>query len=118
MLIDLDNTVLNNLYYLLGVRVEIEFSSNRLADASMNLSESARLFGVSIGQKYVQRIAVLRATDKFTQLFGLQALRLHPLKGNRAGQYSLSLTGNYRLIIEKVKEDKVLILDVEDYHGN
>ncbi len=56
--------------------------------------------------------------DKFTQLYGHRALRLHPLKGNRAGQYSITLTGNYRLIVEKVKEDKVRIVDVEDYHGN
>ncbi len=98
--------------------MNIEFLSNRLADASMSLSEASRLFGVSIGRKYIQRLAVLRATDKFIQLYGLRALKLHPLKGNRAGQYSMTLTGNYRLIIEKVKEDKVRIIDVEDYHGN
>ena len=64
------------------------------------------------------RLAVLKATGKFTQLFGHRALRLHPLKGNRAGQYAMTLTGNYRLIIEKVQEDRVRILDVEDYHGD
>ena len=98
--------------------MDVEFLSNRLADASVNLSEASRLFGVSIGRKYIQRLAVLRATDKFIQLYGLRALRLHPLKGNRAGQYSMTLTGNYRLIIEKVQKDIVRIIDVEDYHGN
>ena len=98
--------------------MKIEFSSNRLADASVNLSEASRLFGVPIGRKFIQRLAVLRATDKFTQLHGHWALRLHPLKGKRAGQYAMTLTGNYRLIIEKVQEDRVRILDVEDYHGD
>jgi len=98
--------------------VEIDFSSNRLANASVSLSEASRLFGIPIGRKYIQRLAVLRATDKFTQLYGYKALKLHPLKGNRAGQYSLTLTGNYRLIIEKIQEDKVRIMDVEDYHGD
>ncbi len=98
--------------------MQIEFSTNRLAAASVSLSEASRLFGVPIGRKYIQRLAVLRAMDKFTQLYGHRALRLHPLKGNRAGQYSITLTGNYRLIVEKVKEDKVRIVDVEDYHGN
>jgi len=98
--------------------VELEFASNRLADAAVNLSEASRLFGVPIGRKYIQRLAVLRAADNFPQLYGLRALRLHPLKGNRAGQYAITLTGNYRLIIEKVKEDKIRIMDVEDYHGN
>jgi len=98
--------------------VDIEFSSNRLASASVNLSEASRFYGVTIGRKYIQRLAILRATDKFTQLYGHRALRLHLLKGNRGGQYSITLTGNYRLIIEKVQEDKVRIMDVEDYHGD
>ncbi|MBM3154452.1 MAG: hypothetical protein FJ008_03875 [Chloroflexi bacterium] len=96
----------------------MEFSSNRLADASVNFSEASRLFGVPLGRKYIQRLAILRAVDKFTELYGHRALRLHPLKGNRTGQYSIALTGNYRLIIEKVDEDRVRIMDVEDYHGD
>ncbi len=98
--------------------MEIEFSSKRLSNASTNLSEANRLFGVPIGRKYIQRLAILRAIDKFGQLYGLQALRLHPLKGNRSGQYAIMLTGNYRLIIEKIKEDAVRIVNVEDYHGD
>ena len=96
----------------------IEFSSHRLEAASMSLSEAGRLFGIPIGRKYIQRLAVLRATDKFSELYGHRALRLHSLKGNRTGQYSIIITGNYRLILEKIGEDRVLIIDVEDYHGN
>jgi len=40
------------------------------------------------------------------------------LKGNRAGKYAIILSGNYRLIIEKIKEDAVQIMSVEDYHGD
>ena len=98
--------------------MHIEFSSHHLAEASVNLSEASRLFGVPIGRKYIQRLAVLRAADKFAQLYGHRALRFHPLKGNRTGQYSITLTGNYRLVVEKIEEDKVRIVDVEDYHGN
>ena len=98
--------------------MEIEFSSNHLMDASLNISEASRLFGVPIGRKYIQRLAILMAVEKFSQLYGFQALRLHPLKGNRTGQYAITLTGNYRLIVEKIREDKVNILDVEDYHGD
>lgn len=98
--------------------MKIELASHRLVDASVSLSEASRLFGVPIGRKYIQRLAILRATDKFAQLYGHRALRLHPLKGNRAGQYAITLTGNYRLIIERVEEDRVRILEVEDYHGD
>ena len=96
----------------------IEFSSHRLEAASMSLSEAGRLFGIPIGRKYIQRLAVLRATDKFSELYGHRALRLHSLKGNRTGQCSIIITGSYRLILEKIGEDRVLIIDVEDYHGN
>lgn len=30
----------------------------------------------------------------------------------------MALTGNYRLIVEKAEEDRVRIMDVEDYHGD
>ncbi len=98
--------------------MEIVFATSRLAEASLSLSEATRLFGAPIGRKYIQRVAVLRAIDKFTQLYGHKALRLHPLKGSRAGQHAMTLTGNYRLIIERVSEDSVRILAVEDYHGD
>ena len=98
--------------------MNIEFSSHRLQEASINLSEANRLFGVPIGRKYIQRLAILRATEKFTELFGHRALRLHPLKGERTGEYAMTLTGNFRLIVEKIREDTVRIINVEDYYGN
>jgi len=98
--------------------VELEFASKRLASASINFSEAGRLFGVPIGRKYIQRLGLLRAADKFSGLFAFQALKLHPLKGVRDGQYAITLTGNYRLIIERIQEDKIRVMDVEDYHGD
>lgn len=98
--------------------MDIEFSTNRLAKASVSLAEASRLFGVPVGRKYIQRLAVLRATERFTHLYGHRALRFYALKGDRAGQYSMTLTGDYRLVVEKVKEDRVRILEVEDYHGD
>lgn len=98
--------------------MKLEFSSHRLADASVSLAEASRLFGIPIGRKFIQRLAVLRATDRFAHLYGHRALRLHPVKGNRTGQYAITLTGNYRLIMDRIAEDTVRIIDVEDYHGD
>lgn len=62
----------------------------------------------------------------------LPAARLHPLKGDRKGQFAVDAKHPYRLIFESnhdpipVKEDggvdlskvtSVIILEVEDYHG-
>ena len=46
------------------------------------------------------------------------ALITEPGKGDRSGQYAMTLTGNFRLIIEVVSDDTVRILGVEDYHGD
>lgn len=98
--------------------MEIGFATNRLSTASQSLSEATRLFGLPSGRKYIQRLAIIRAVEKFNQLYGHRALRLHPLRGDRVGQYAMTLTGNFRLIIERVSEDRVRILGVEDYHGD
>jgi proteic killer suppression protein len=98
--------------------VYIDFSSNQLSAAAVSFSVASRLLGIPIGRKFIQRLAIIRSADSFTELFGFQSLRLHPLKGNRAGQFSITLTANYRLIVEKLKEDHILIVEVEDYHGN
>jgi proteic killer suppression protein len=98
--------------------VEIEFKDRRLRAASQSVTEAGRQFGVPIGRKYIQRLAVLRATERFSELFGHRALRLHSLHGNREGQFAMTLTGNLRLIVEQLAADRVRILEVEDYHGN
>ncbi len=98
--------------------MDIEYATRRLTVASQSLSEAGRLFGVPIGRKYFQRLAVLRAVDEFEELYGHRALRLHPLTGDGAGQFALLLTGNYRLIIERISRYKIRVLNVEDYHGD
>jgi toxin HigB-1 len=42
--------------------------------------------------------------------------RLHPLKGDRRGAWSVWVTGNYRLTFRIDGED-VMDVDLEDYHG-
>jgi len=71
----------------------------------------------TIGRKYIQRLAILRAADKFSTLW-VSGIKTTSIKRKPERPYSITLTGNYRLIIEKVREDKVSIVDVEDYHGD
>jgi toxin HigB-1 len=42
--------------------------------------------------------------------------RLHPLKGERRGEWSVSVSGNYRITFRVDAED-VSDLDFEEYHG-
>jgi len=98
--------------------LDIEYATGKLAAAARSYQEALRLYGTIIGRKYHQRLMVLRSVGTVEELYGHRALRLHPLKGDRAGQLALTLTGNYRLVIEKVRKDTVRIMSVEDYHGD
>ena len=42
-------------------------------------------------------------------------LGCHPLKGERKGEYSVEVNGNWRVVF-KVEEPNVLDVDLEDYH--
>ncbi len=41
--------------------------------------------------------------------------RLHELHGNRAGTWSIVVTGNYRLTFT-IEDEQVHDVDLEDYH--
>jgi toxin HigB-1 len=41
--------------------------------------------------------------------------RLHPLKGNLAGRWSITVSGNWRLTFE-FRDGNAYVLDYEDYH--
>jgi proteic killer suppression protein len=45
----------------------------------------------------------------------LPGYRFHPLKGNRARTYSVTVTGNFRITFAFDGEDAVRV-DLEDYH--
>ena len=62
------------------------------------------------------RIKILKSVD------GLEKLRLypghfHPLRGDRAGEWACSLDQPYRLIFSYVPENKVVIIEIVNYHG-
>lgn len=60
--------------------------------------------------------ALLRLSDgPLPEAMALPGYRLHPLKGDRVGMWSVWITGNYRLTFEIDGEDATNV-DLEDYH--
>ena len=45
----------------------------------------------------------------------LPGWRLHELKGNRAGQWSITVSGNWRVVFEFV-DSHAYVVSYEDYH--
>jgi toxin HigB-1 len=57
----------------------------------------------------------LESAEALSQVATLPGWRLHSLKGSRKGQYSISVTGNWRITF-RVQGSTVTELNYEDYH--
>lgn len=84
--------------------------------------------GLEIGRKIKQRMNQLEAADNFNQyLTKIGFGKPHPLDGDLDKCYGISITANYRIVVEPLKVEldmeslkncKVLnIKGVLDYHG-
>ncbi len=60
-------------------------------------------------------VTALIVAESLTDLHGLPGWRLHPLTGERRGQWSLSVTGNWRITFRLDGED-IDDLNLEDDH--
>ena len=84
----------------------------------MDVSRATRELGNPLGLRYIQRIKVLIAANNLNELVRSRALRLHPLKGNRRGEWAMMLQGRSRLIIEPIDEQAVRVKEVSAHHGD
>jgi toxin HigB-1 len=58
----------------------------------------------------------IEQAQQIEQVAKLPGWKLHPLKGDRLGEWSVWVTGNFRLTFRADGED-VRNIDLEDYHG-
>ena len=65
-------------------------------------------------QKLRMQLAALDTAHAIEDL-DIPGYRLHPLKGNRKGIWSITVNGNWRITFE-FKEGNVYIVNYEDYH--
>jgi proteic killer suppression protein len=60
-------------------------------------------------------LAVLIVAPGMRGVQGPPGWHVHQLSGDRAGTWSISISGNWRITFE-VEDDEILRLDLEDYH--
>lgn len=60
-------------------------------------------------------ISALLTAQNVEDIPTLPGWRLHGLKGDRKGQWSITITGNWRIVFEVV-DDEIYRLNLEDYH--
>ena len=60
-------------------------------------------------------LTALLSVENIEGLEGPPGWRIHQLTGDRAGTWSISVSGNWRITFE-IDNDEIHSLDLEDYH--
>ena len=79
--------------------MEVRFKTNKLQKQYENSKDATKAYNEDVAKKYVQRVNILKIAKSFDDLYKIPQLKFHPLTGNRKGEFAISLTGFYRLII-------------------
>ncbi|MCH8238885.1 MAG: type II toxin-antitoxin system RelE/ParE family toxin [Proteobacteria bacterium] len=66
-------------------------------------------------KKLRQILTAIDSAETLDELDTMPGWRLHELHGNRAGTWSIVVTGNYRLTFT-IEDEQVHDVDLEDYH--
>jgi proteic killer suppression protein len=100
--------------------LEVLFRSNKLEKWFTRSKEGIRALGPEVGKRYIQRINIIKLARGMDELLILPGLKCHPLKGDRAGQFAMALTGYFRLILTLDSEapNTVWIEEVSGHYGD
>lgn len=79
--------------------MEVRFKTNKLQKQYENSKDVIKAYGVDVAKKYINRVNLLKSAKSFEDLSKIPQLKFHPLTGDRKGEFAISLTGFYRLII-------------------
>jgi proteic killer suppression protein len=93
--------------------VQIVFRHKKLSDCFMQHQRGVREWGPEVARKYIHRIQIIQAAKSRLDLNSFPGLNCHPLKGKRQGQYAISLTQSWRLIIS-LQGDQMEIVRIEE----
>lgn len=95
----------------------IEFKTNKLEKCFENSTIGQRTLGQEVARKYIQRIQIIQQTKSIDELMSIPGLHCHPLVGDRDGQYGITLTGFFRLIVS-IEDGVVTIEEVSKHYGD
>jgi proteic killer suppression protein len=93
--------------------VEIAFRTRKLQRQYEHSADAIRTYGDEVGRKYIARVNLIKQASDIEELWRLPVLRCHPLKGDRAGQWAVTLTGFHRLIFT-LEGDRLEVAMIEE----
>ena len=99
--------------------VDVVFRTPKLRQCYEDIDQARRSWGAQVAQKYVSRVESLYAARDLQALYQNRALRLHPLKGPEKGNFSIDLTGRWRMIIRPgASEEPITVREVSNHYGD
>jgi len=99
--------------------VKIEYGDEELRRLAEEADFRPKQGGRDLVVAYRKKIQVLDSAMDERDLRAMRSLNLEKLKGDRAGQYSVRLNDQFRLILTFHTEDDgrvVVVLELVDYH--
>ncbi len=99
--------------------MDVEFHNKSMKSRYDDPSKAIRKWGKQIGERYVRVVSMIMSANGFDELFDVPSLRLHPLRGNRKGEYSFRLNIQMRLIVEYDRSSRtVIVKEVSKHYGD
>ena len=92
---------------------------NKKLEALYTEEKGAHKYPPGVVDAFLEVMSVISAAVDERDLYELKGLRFEKLKGDRKGQHSIRLNDQFRLIVEREKDNQgryLLIIDIEDYH--
>jgi proteic killer suppression protein len=99
--------------YITGVRIR---SVQHRGLLRLIEDDDSRELRPDLAKRLRNILAALIVADGMTQVVGPPGWRVHRLKGDRAGTWSISVSGNWRLTFDVEGGGDICNLDLEDYH--
>jgi len=93
--------------------VEVAFATTKLEKGYREHAHGVKMWGPVVARKYIQRIDILQEASDLTEIKALPGLDCHPLRGQRKGQFAVSLHGRWRLIFS-LAGARVKIIRIEE----
>ena len=99
--------------------MEVVFRTRQLQRNYEDATRAITDWGHDVGRRYVDRVNYLLEVEDFQQLYDARRLRLHPLRGSRSGEFSIYLTGRWRLILRAGDTaQSIIITEVTNHYDD
>jgi len=100
--------------------MQVEFRTKKLEKQYRESKQAIRDFGEAVARRYVQRINAIMHAKNIEEIRSLPGFDCHPLKGDKKGEWSITLINRMRLIftLKGKKLEIVRIKEVSKHYGD